>query len=288
MSRLTLERHRLSQLQQQAEEYRHINQSLIALEGACFYTLNAQYRFQIRHDEGGDYFAFFRYLADGVDDHVHTLLFRNRARSVVGCCQVVFQVRRGEVYAYFCDLKVAPPYRRRALKQLAWYLLHDTFCRGDNSLLAEYCRLQGGTETDIKLYFVNMGGRDFHHNSLVRTCRYFARLFTWGARLTRRRVSLHVHLKRGYVAAANRRDLHGTVPAEKKIILCTHDNTPIKTLDLHHAPNGSVADDPDVDYSQTVVMALSETPTAQPYTLFYTHPRGEAAATDFLRHSGMI
>ena len=218
-----------------------------------------------------------------------TLLFRNSKDAVVGCCQIVLQRRGSEVYAYFCDLKVAGPYRRRALKQLAWYVLRDAFSRRTDSLLNHYCRLQGRAHTDIKLYFVNMGGKDFRDNGLVRICRHFTSLFALWARLMRRRLSLKVHIKRAYVAAANTTDLHGTVAAEKKIILYNRGYERVKELDLHHAPMGSIADDPNVDYSQTVVMALSETPTAQPFTLFYSHAQGESVVmTDFLRHSGMI
>lgn len=289
MSRLRLERHQLSQLQTRPEAYRAVSDSLTALEGGCFYPLNAQYQFQIRHDEAGDYFAFFRYLADGEAQNVYTLLFRNSEREVVGCCQIVLQVRGGEVYAYFCDLKVAPAYRRRALKQLALYLLRDAFSARCDSLLAHYCRLQGGESVDIKLYFVNMGGGELRHNGLVRICRYFARLFVLGARLMRRRVSLHVHIKRGWVAAANRTDLSGTVPAKKKIVLFDAGRRLVRPLDLHHAPAGTVADDPNVDYGQTVVMALSNTPTVQSFTLFYAHRAGaEMDAADFLPHPGMI
>lgn len=289
MSKLTLERRQLSQLQRNPAEYRAVNAGLMALEAACFYTLNPQYRFQIRHDQDGDYFAFFRYLAGGRADRVFTLLFRNRARVLVGCCQIVLQERNGGIYAYFCDLKVAPAYRRRALKQLAAYLLRDSFFNRRDSLLEHYCRLQGDVPADLKLYFVNMGGQDFGRNGLVRICRRFARLFVWLARLSGRKVSLHVHIRRGYVAAANTADLNGTVAAEKKIILCNRDSARIKELDLHHAPMGSIADDPEVDYARTVVMALSDTPTQQPFTLFYTHKDGgDIPMTDFLRHSGMI
>ncbi len=286
--KLTIERHQLSELAKNPAEYHSISRQLIALEQSCIYTLNADYWFQIRHDKAGDYFAFFRYLADGLPENVFTFLFRNRAREVVGCCQLIFQHRGDEVYAYFCDLKVQKVYRKRALKQLAWSVIWDTFARQNRSLLAHYCALQGGKQVDIKLYFVNMGGKAISENGLVRICQQATRLFQYLRVFLKQNVSLNVQIKRAYIAVENSDDLSDTVPAEKQIILLNQQHEIVQALDLHHAlPNRVVVDNPNVDYRRTVVMGLSEQPTNQAFTLFLTRHHATEIC-DFLPHSGMI
>lgn len=286
--KLNIEWHSLAELAQNPSTYQSVSQQLMALERDCVYVLNADYRFQIRHDKNGDYFAFFRYLADGLPENVITFLFRNRINEVVGCCQLVFQRRGDEVYAYFCDLKVKKAYRKRALKQLAWTIIWDTLVRQNSGLLAYYCALQGGETVDIKLYFVNMGGKTIRENGLVKICHYATRVFRVLRVLLKQKVSLTVHMKRAYLAVDNCDDLRDTVPSEKQIILLNQKNEMVGTLDLHHAlPQRQVVDNPNVDYRRTVVMGLTDTPTTQPFTLFVTrHEFIEMPV--FLRHSGMI
>lgn len=294
MTKLFLERHQLSQLADKPALYREISQQLIDLEDEFSYVLNQAYRFKLRHDHNGDYFHFFKYLADGKAENVFALLFRNAAGELVGCCQIVFQIKGEAVWAYFCDLKVKKAYRRRALKQLAWYVLHDTFFNQNKSLLNHYCALQAAckpSETvDIKMYFVNMGGQAVSQNGLLRICRHFALLFQCVKFLLRQKVSLRVHIKRGYIASDNSADLAHTVPSCKKIILFNQQFDEIGQLDLHHADvHRPIVDNPEVDYRQTVLMGLSEMPTNQAFTMFFTHENGEAIGVqDILPHTGWI
>lgn len=293
MAKLRLEKYQLSQLAENPILYHEISQQLINLENEFFYVLNQDFRFKLRHDEEGDYFAFFRHLANHQSENVFTLLFRHQ-NQIVGCCQIIFQIKGNDVFAYFCDLKVQKAYRQRALKQLAWYIIRDTFLNQNNSLLNYYCALQNSIQhapiIDIKLYFVNMGGAAIHTNGLVRICRNFSILFQYMKFLLKQKVSLHIHIKRGYIASTNSADLHHTQASKKKLLILNQNLEFIGKLDLHHAnATRIIQDNPNIDYSQTVLMGLSETPTNQAFTLFLTHQNGEnIPITQILAHSGMI
>lgn len=294
MTKLFLERHQLSQLADKSALYREISQQLIDLEDEFSYVLNQAYRFKLRHDHDGDYFYFFKYLAEGKAENVFALLFRNAAGELVGCCQIVFQIKGEAVWAYFCDLKVKKAHRRRALKQLAWYVLHDTFFNQNNSLLNHYCTLQAACKPsktiDIKMYFVNMGGQAVSQNGLLRICRHFTLLFQCVKFLLRQKVSLCVHIKRGYIASDNSVDLAHSVPSCKKIMLFNQQFDEIGQLDLHHADvHRPIVDNPEVNYRQTVLMGLSEMPTNQAFSVFFTHENSEAIGVqDILPHAGWI
>lgn len=292
MTRLRLEKHCLAQLKREPARYQAVSRALAELEGQFVYTLSPQYNFQIRHDhEGdGDYFAFFRYLADGCDERVYSLLFRNRQQQIVGCCQIVFQLRQGAAYAYVCDLKLQAAYRRRALKQLALYLIRDALFNRRDSLLDAYRRWQGPDQHDVRLYFVNMGGQDWRHNGLLQTSRRFALWFGRLARLTGRNIELAVHFQRAYLGECNPDDLSGCEAAAKQIVLLDKDNRRLKPLDLYHsAETAGRRHDPAVDYNRRVLMWLSDEATDKALTVFYTHRHGETVdVRTFLRHPGMI
>lgn len=281
--------HQLSVLADNPNLYHTISEQLIQLEDEFSYVLNQHYRFKLRHDQDKDYFYFFKYLADHQTENVFTLLFRDKNGVILGCCQLVFQYKGQEVWAYFCDLKVKKSHRRHALKTLIWYLITDTFFNQRSSLLHHYCQRQGTKTVDIKLYFVNMGGQAINHNGLLRICRRFAWLFNILKVFLKQKVFLQVHLKRGYIANCNSDDVADSTKSQKQLILFNQHTAP-KPLALYHAhAKRPIHDDPKVDYERTVLMGLTDTPTQQAFTLFYCHQNGQAInITDLLEHSGKI